>query len=58
MGISFKLLTLVAIAGAYVLFELVLLAVEGKRKLAQPCKTTKLGLEAYRPVTSWTTRPE
>jgi hypothetical protein len=59
-GISFKLVVLLAIAGAYVLFELLLLAVEASKRPDRRGvgATTKLELEAYRPVTSWTSRPD
>jgi len=74
---SFKIAALVAIALAYVAFELVLLAVEATRKrrsaprlelgglaefgvgeLVAAANLAKLGVEAYRPVSSWTSAPK
>ena len=56
---AFKLAILMAIAGAYVLFELILMALKHRaaHSEAAPAELAQLAIEAYRPVSSWT-RPK
>ena len=59
-GVSFEVAVLLATAGTYALFELMLMATAAKRRAKAPIgdEAVQLVAEAYRPVTSWTSRPE